>query len=77
LPFASGVSSAHDAVAYLSEEAVGKAIMRSGVQMEELFVTTKLWIQDTGYERAKKAFEKSLKRLRLDYGSVSDPSALW
>lgn len=55
------------AAAYLNEEAVGRAIKRSGMPREELFVTTKLWVQDTGYERTKKAFEKSLKRLQLDY----------
>lgn len=55
------------AAAYLNEEAVGKAIKGSGVAREELFVTTKLWIQDAGYESAKAAFEKSLRRLQLDY----------
>ena len=55
------------AAAYMNEEAVGKAIKRSGVPREELFITTKLWIQDAGYESAKKAFEKSLKKLGLDY----------
>jgi len=55
------------AAAYLNEEAVGKAIKRSGVTREELFVTTKLWIQDAGYQSAKAAFEKSLRRLQLDY----------
>lgn len=55
------------AASYLNEEAVGKAIKRSDVPREELFVTTKLWIQDAGYERTKKAFEKSLKRLQLEY----------
>jgi 2,5-diketo-D-gluconate reductase A len=55
------------AASYLNEDAVGKAINRSGVTREELFVTTKLWIQDTGYERTKKAFEKSLHRLQLNY----------
>lgn len=55
------------AASYLNEEAVGKAIKRSGVAREEVFVTTKLWIQDAGYERTKKAFEKSLHRLQLDY----------
>ena len=55
------------AASYENEEAVGKAIKRSGVAREELFVTTKLWIQDAGYESAKKAFERSLKRLQLDY----------
>jgi diketogulonate reductase-like aldo/keto reductase len=55
------------AASYLNEEAVGKAIKRSGVPREEILVTTKLWIQDAGYESAKKAFEKSLAKLQLDY----------
>ncbi len=55
------------AAAYFNEEAVGAAIKRSGVPREELFVTTKLWIQDAGYENAKKAFEVSLGKLGLDY----------
>lgn len=55
------------AASYQNEEAVGRAIKRSGVSREELFITTKLWVQDTGYERTKKAFEKSLERLQLDY----------
>src|SRR6266508_3379829 len=54
------------AAAYLNEEAVGKAIKRSGVAREELFITTKLWIQDAGYESTRKAFERSLQRLQLD-----------
>jgi 2,5-diketo-D-gluconate reductase A len=55
------------AASYGNEAEVGKAIKRSGVAREELFITTKLWIQDAGYESTKKAFEKSLKRLQLDY----------
>src|SRR3954454_11244755 len=55
------------AAAYGNEEAVGNAIKRSGEPREELFVTTKLWIQDAGYERTKPAFDKSLQRLQLDY----------
>jgi 2,5-diketo-D-gluconate reductase A len=55
------------AQSYENEEAVGNAIKRSGVRREELFITTKLWIQSNGYEGAKKAFENSLKRLQLDY----------
>jgi diketogulonate reductase-like aldo/keto reductase len=54
------------AASYLNEEAVGRAIKSSGVPREDLFVTTKLWIQDAGYESTKKAFERSLKRLQLD-----------
>jgi len=55
------------AAAYMNEEAVGKAIKKSGVKREELFITTKLWIQDAGYESAKEAFGRSLKKLQLDY----------
>ncbi|OME77159.1 2,5-diketo-D-gluconic acid reductase [Paenibacillus sp. FSL A5-0031] len=55
------------AASYLNEEAVGRAIKRSGRAREELFITTKLWVQDTGYERTKRAFERSLTRLQLDY----------
>lgn len=55
------------AAVYQNEEAVGKAIEKSGVPREEIFVTTKLWIQDAGYESTKKAFERSLKRLQVDY----------
>ncbi|MFJ7362785.1 aldo/keto reductase [Peribacillus frigoritolerans] len=55
------------AASYLNEEAVGRAIKRSGVPREELFITTKLWVQDTGYESTKNAFANSLKRLQLDY----------
>jgi 2,5-diketo-D-gluconate reductase A len=55
------------AAAYMNEGAVGEAIKKSGVTREEFFITTKLWIQDAGYENTKKAFEKSLKRLQLDY----------
>jgi len=55
------------AQSYDNEEAVGKAIKSSGVKREDLFITTKLWIQSNGYEGTKKAFEDSLKRLQLDY----------
>ncbi|AFH60332.1 aldo/keto reductase [Paenibacillus caseinilyticus] len=55
------------AASYMNEEAVGRAIARSSVAREDLFITTKLWVQDTGYERTKRAFEKSLQRLQLDY----------
>lgn len=55
------------AATYGNEEAVGKAIARSGVAREDIFVTTKLWIQDAGYERTKKAFERSRSKLQLDY----------
>lgn len=55
------------AAAYFNEEAVGRAIRKSGIPREELFITTKLWIQDAGYENAKKAFQVSLDKLGLDY----------
>lgn len=55
------------AAAYGNEGAVGRAIKRSGVPRDELFVTTKLWIQDAGEGRARQAFERSLERLGLDY----------
>jgi 2,5-diketo-D-gluconate reductase A len=55
------------AAAYGNEEAVGKAIRASGIPREEIFVTTKLWIQDQGEERARAAFDRSLRRLGLDY----------
>jgi 2,5-diketo-D-gluconate reductase A len=55
------------AASYQNEEAVGKAIKKSGVPRNELFITTKLWIQSNGYEGTKKAFENSLRKLQLDY----------
>ena len=55
------------AASYMNEEAVGKGIKQSGVAREDLFITTKLWIQSTGYENTLKAFERSLKRLQVDY----------
>lgn len=55
------------ASAYENEEAVGKAIKRSDIPREEIFVVTKLWITDTNYSGAKKGLEKSLQRLGLDY----------
>lgn len=55
------------AAAYMNEEAVGDAIRESGIPRKELFITTKLWIQDAGYENAKKAFQTSLDKLGLDY----------
>ena len=62
-----GYRSIDTASAYGNEAAVGRAIRRSGIPRGELFVTTKLWIGDAGYDRAKKAFEKSLELLQLDY----------
>lgn len=55
------------AAAYMNEEAVGAAIKKCDVPREELFITTKLWVQDAGYETAKKAIQTSLDKLGLDY----------
>ena len=55
------------AASYENEEAVGRAVRRSGAPRDHLFITTKLWIADTGYEKTKQAFQRSMKRLQLDY----------
>lgn len=55
------------AASYRNEAAVGNAIKKSGVLREELFITTKVWVQDVGYEKTKAAFQKSLDHLQLDY----------
>lgn len=55
------------AAAYMNEQAVGAAIQKCGVPREELFITTKLWVQDASYEGAKRAIETSLRNLGLDY----------
>lgn len=55
------------AAAYVNEEAVGKAVAKCGVPREELFITTKLWVQDASYEGAKRAIQTSLDNLGLDY----------
>lgn len=52
---------------YQNETAVGKAVKNSGTDREELFITSKLWVQDTSYEKAKGAFQRTLDRLQLDY----------
>jgi len=55
------------AASYGNEEAVGAAIRNSGIDRRELFVTTKLWVEDASYEGAKAAFERSLNKLQLEY----------
>ena len=55
------------AASYGNEEVVGRAIKKSGVAREELFITTKLWLADAGDEKTKQAFERSMERLQLDY----------
>jgi 2,5-diketo-D-gluconate reductase A len=62
-----GYSLIDTAASYQNEEAVGRGIKQSGVARERLFITTKLWIQRSGYEGTIRAFENSLKRLQLDY----------
>ena len=64
---ASGYRLIDTAAVYMNEKAVGKAIAKSGVAREELFITTKLWVHDASYEGAKAAMETSLKKLGLDY----------
>jgi diketogulonate reductase-like aldo/keto reductase len=55
------------AAAYLNERQVGQGMVRSGVPRSELFVTTKLWVGDYGYDQARRAFDTSLAKLGLDY----------
>lgn len=62
-----GYRSIDTAAAYMNEEAVGAAIAKCGVPREELFITTKLWVQDSSYDGAKKAIDRSLKNLGLEY----------
>lgn len=63
---ASGYRLIDTAAAYMNEEAVGRAIAKCGVPREELFITTKLWVQDASYKGAKRAFQASLDKLGLD-----------
>lgn len=62
-----GIRHIDTAVAYFNESEVGKAVRDSGVPREEVFLTSKLWLQDYGYEPAKRAIDLSLKKLGLDY----------
>lgn len=62
-----GYRSIDTAQAYGNEEAVGRAVKNCGVPRDELFITTKIWISNAGYENAKKSIEESLKKLQLDY----------
>jgi diketogulonate reductase-like aldo/keto reductase len=62
-----GYRSLDTAAVYQNEEAVGKAIKKSGIDRRELFITTKLWVSHTGYEKTKQGFEQSLNKLGLDY----------
>lgn len=62
-----GYRSIDTAQAYGNEEAVGNAILKSGVPREELFITTKVWITNGGYEKAKESLKESLRKLQTDY----------
>lgn len=62
-----GYRSIDTASFYNNEEGVGKGIAQSNISREELFITTKVWIDDDGYENTLKAFDKSLEKLGLDY----------
>lgn len=62
-----GYRSIDTAQAYGNEEAVGRAIKKSGVSREELFITTKVWISNAGYEKAKASIQESLRKLQLEY----------
>jgi diketogulonate reductase-like aldo/keto reductase len=62
-----GYRSIDTAAVYLNEIPVGRGIKASGVKREELFITSKLWVQDISYEKAKRAIDHSLRRLQLDY----------
>ena len=64
---AAGYRSIDTAAAYRNEEAVGRAIRSSGIAREDLFITTKVWVQDAGEANTTRAFEKSLERLGLEY----------
>ena len=62
-----GYRSIDTAQAYHNEEGVGNAIEKCGLPREELFITTKIWISNAGYEKAKASIEESLKKLKTDY----------
>ena len=62
-----GYRSIDTAQAYGNEEGVGQAIVKCGLPREELFITTKIWISNAGYEKAKASIEESLKKLKTDY----------
>ncbi|MCP2329462.1 2,5-diketo-D-gluconate reductase A [Hamadaea flava] len=64
---AAGYRAIDTAASYGNEEAVGRAIAASGIPRQELFITTKMWIQHTGEDTARREFDKSLKKLGLDY----------
>lgn len=62
-----GYRSIDTAQAYNNEEGVGEAILESGLAREEFFITTKVWISNAGYKKAKKSIDESLNKLKTDY----------
>jgi len=62
-----GYSLIDTAASYMNESAVGNAIRKSSVERKELFLTTKLWVKETGYEKTKMAFERSINKLQTNY----------
>lgn len=62
-----GYRSIDTAQAYYNEEGVGNALAKCGIQREEIFITTKVWISNAGYEKAKESIEESLRKLQTDY----------
>ncbi len=67
MPLKFGYRLIDTAASYMNEKAVGNAIKHCGIDRKELFITTKLWVQDHGYENTKKSFQRSLDKLQLDY----------
>lgn len=62
-----GYRSIDTAQAYYNEEGVGRAVKKSGIAREDIFITTKVWISNAGYERAKASIDESLRKLQSDY----------
>lgn len=82
--FAAGYRLVDAAEGYMNEEAVGSAFKKSGLKREEVFITSKIWIANFGYEKTKKAFEAALKRMDMEYmdlillhQSLSDYYGAW
>ncbi len=66
------------AQSYFNEEAVGEGIKQSGVAREDLFITSKLWLNDTGYDKTKAAFEETLKKIKIGlFRFIFDSPTLW
>ena len=64
-----GYTAIDTAQSYFNEEEVGNAIAKSGIPREEIFLTTKVWVEHYGYENARKSVEESMRKLKTDYGN--------